>query len=403
MLFKYKGIDKLGKKAKGTLEALTQDEAKSKLKVMGIYYESLTPSKQLSLDEFSKREMPSTMLSGFAKELSSYLNSGMAMLTALKLMENQHEDEKKYSSFLNSLKSMIDEGKSLNVALTSQKVYSLPNFFTQSISVSSSGGKLSGVLTNMGNFFSAQSKVKKQVSSAMAYPIFILSVAILMSGFLITFVVPKITGIFEDSGQELPEITQFVLSISDFLKAHYIALFVSLIIWIIVYKFSYKNFISFKLWVDKMMMKLPIIGTIIQNYELGRFSYILSLMLNSGVSYAQAVELASTTFNNDGLKKLFADASIKVVEGNKLSNALAMSKGVKLKRNFMQSLALGEESSEVAHILDNVAKLYNEENEDKIKLLLSLLEPVMMLFIAGIVGVIVVAMLLPIFSMNLGA
>ncbi len=403
MLFKYKGIDKLGKSAKGTLEASTQDEAKSKLKAMGIYYELLKPSKQLSLDEFSKREMPSVLLSGFAKELSSYLNSGMAMLTALKLMENQHEDEKKYSSFLNSLKSMIDEGKSLNVALTSQKVFSLPNFFTQSISVSSSGGKLGEVLTNMGNFFSSQSKVKKQISSAMAYPIFILSVAILMSGFLITFVVPKITGIFEDTGQELPEITQFVLSISDFLKAHYITLFISLIIWVIVYKFSYKNITSFKLSVDKLMIRLPIIGTIIQNYELGRFSYILSLMLNSGVSYAQAVELASTTFNNNGLKKLFADASIKVVEGNKLSNALAISKGVKLKRNFMQSLALGEESSEVAHILDNIAKLYNEENEDKIKLLLSLLEPIMMLFIAGIVGVIVVAMLLPIFSMNLGA
>ena len=403
MLFKYKGIDKLGKKAKGTLDASSEDEAKSKLKAMGIYYESLTPSKQLSLDEFSKREMSGVMLSSFAKELSSYLNSGMAMLTALKLMENQHEDEKKYSSFLNSLKSMIDEGKSLNVALTSQKVFSLPNFFTQSINVSSSGGKLGEVLTNMGNFFSSQSKVKKQVSSAMAYPIFILSVAILMSGFLITFVVPKITGIFEDTGQALPEITQFVLSISDFLKAHYISLFISLIVWIIIYKLSYKNIASFRLWIDKMVIRVPIIGTIIQNYELGRFSYILSLMLNSGVSYAQAVELASTTFNNSGLKKLFADASIKVVEGNKLSNALAMSKGVKLKRNFMQSLALGEESSEVAHILDNVAKLYNEENEDKIKLLLSLLEPVMMLFIAGIVGIIVVAMLLPIFSMNLGA
>ncbi|SHO80215.1 General secretion pathway protein F [hydrothermal vent metagenome] len=403
MLFKYKGVDKLGKKAKGTLEASNENEAKSKLKVMGIYYESLSASKQLSLDEFSKREMPTVMLSGFAKELSSYLNSGMAMLTALKLMENQHEDEKKYSSFLNSLKSMIDEGKSLNVALTSQKVFSLPNFFTQSISVSSSGGKLGEVLTNMGNFFSSQSKVKKQVSSAMAYPIFILSVAILMSGFLITFVVPKITGIFEDTGQELPEITQFVLSISDFLKAHYVTLFISLILLIIIYKFSYKRFSLFKLWIDKIMIRLPIIGNIIQNYELGRFSYILSLMLNSGVSYAQAVELASTTFNNDGLKKLFADASIKVVEGNKLSNALAMSKGVKLKRNFIQSLALGEESSEVAHILDNVAKLYNEENKDKIKLLLSLLEPIMMLFIAGIVGVIVVAMLLPIFSMNLGA
>ncbi|MBN2824975.1 MAG: type II secretion system F family protein, partial [Campylobacterales bacterium] len=342
------------------------------------------------------------LLSSFAKELSSYLNSGMAMLTAMKLLENQHSDNKKYRSFLNSIKTMIDEGKSLFTALTTQKVYALPDFFTQSINVASTSGKLSGVLTNMGNFFSAQSKVTKQIKGAMAYPLFILSFALIMSGVLITFVVPKITAIFDDMGQELPEITQFILAISDFLKGNYIALFVGLIIFVVVYKFSYRHAKAFRMMVDSTMIRLPLIGTIIQNYELGRFSYILSLMLSSGVSYAQAVQLASTTFSNVALKDLFDKASNKVLEGNKLSNALSMTKGAKLKRNFMQSLALGEESSEVAHILDNVAKLYNEENEDKIKLMLSLLEPIMMLFIAGIVGLIVVAMLLPIFSMNLG-
>lgn len=403
MLFKYKGVDKLGNKAKGTLTANNLDEAKAKLKSSGVYYEKLEASRKLSLEEFAKKQMSAPLLSSFAKELSSYLNSGMAMLTAMKLLENQHEDNKKYSSFLNSLKTMIDEGKSLHVALTTQKVYSLPDFFTQSINVASTSGKLSSVLTNMGNFFSAQSKVKKQIKGAMAYPMFILSFAVIMSGVLITFVVPKITTIFEDMNQELPKITQFILSISDFIKAHYIALFIGLIALVIAYKLSYQHLKSFRMVIDRLILRLPIIGTIVQNYELGRFSYILSLMLSSGVSYAQAVQLASTTFNNVALRDLFDQASLKVLEGNKLSTALSMTKGAKLKRNFMQSLALGEESSEVAHILDNVAKLYNEENEDKIKLMLSLLEPIMMLFIAGIVGLIVVSMLLPIFSMNLGA
>ncbi|KIM04137.1 MAG: secretion system protein F [Sulfurovum sp. PC08-66] len=403
MLFKYKGIDKLGKKAKGTMDANSLEEAKAKLKSNGIYYEKLEESRKLSIEEFSKQYMPSPLLSSFAKELSSYLNSGMAMLTAMKLLENQHSDHKKYRSFLNSLKTMIDEGKSLYTALTTQKVYALPDFFTQSVNVASTSGKLSGVLTNMGNFFSAQSKVTKQIKGAMAYPLFILSFALIMSGVLITFVVPKITSIFDDMGQELPEITQFILAISDFLKGNYITLFVGLILFVVVYKFAYRHTKGFRMMVDRIMIRLPLIGTIVQNYELGRFSYILSLMLSSGVSYAQAVQLASTTFNNVALKDLFDQSSQRVLEGNKLSNALSMTKGTKLKRNFMQSLALGEESSEVAHILDNVAKLYNEENEDKIKLMLSLLEPIMMLFIAGIVGLIVVAMLLPIFSMNLGA
>ena len=402
MLFKYKGFDKSGKKVKGTVNASSVEEAGQKLKSRGIYHEGLTPTKEFSLDAFSTRQMPGEMLSTFSKELSSYLNSGMTILTAIKLLENQHEGEKRYVSFLNSLKTMIEEGKSLYHALNTQKVYALPEFYLQSLNVAGQSGKMVEVLTNMGNFFSAQNKVKKQVKGAMTYPAIIFTVAIAMTSFLIAFVVPKITEIFEDTGQELPPITQFVLNISDFLTSHYVAIIVSFIVFIVSFKIAYAKIDSFHRLVDSWLLKTPILGTLIQNHELGRFSYILSLMLSSGVAYAQAVQLAKATFGNYGLKDLFDKASVKVLEGNKLSNSLQLSKGVKLKRNFLQSLALGEESSEVAQILDNTSTLYAEENEDKLKLLLGLLEPFMMLFIGVVVGVIVSAMLLPIFTMTQG-
>jgi len=346
--------------------------------------------------------MPGELLSTFSKELSSYLNSGMTILTAMRLLENQHEGEKRYVSFLNSIKTMIDEGKSLYNALSAQKVYALPDFFLKSLNVAGQSGKMVEVLTNMGNFFSAQSKVKKQVKGAMTYPAIIFTIAIAMTSFLIAFVVPKITDIFDDTGQELPPITQFVLSLSDFLIAHYIAMIVGILLVILFFKLAYAKLNTFHTFIDTLWLKIPVIGTLIQNHELGRFSYILSLMLESGVAYAQAVQLAKTTFGNHALRSLFEKASVKVMEGNKLSNALQISKGVKLKRNFMQSLALGEESSEVAQILDNISQLYAEENEDRLKFLLGLLEPFMMLFIGVVVGVIVSAMLLPIFTMTQG-
>jgi len=402
MLYKYKGLDQNGKTVKGTLTANSIEEAKQKLRTQKIYYQSLEETKQLSMEAFSKRLMPGTLLSSMSKELSSYLNSGMTILTALKLMENQHEGEKKYTTFLNVTRTMIEEGKSLYVALSSQKVYALPDFFLQSLKVAGQSGKMVEVLTNMSTFFSAQNKIKKQVSNAMAYPIFIFIVAIGMSGFLISVVVPRIIGIFEDTGQELPGITKFVLAISDFLTSHYQAILIGFILSVLLFKFAYSKIPAFKLFVDALLLRLPIFGSLIQNHELGRFSYILSLMLDSGVSYAQAVQLASTTFGNEALKLSFAQASAKVMEGNKLSNALYMIKGFKPKRNFLQSLALGEESSEVASILSNLSTLYSEENEDKLKLLLSLMEPALMLFIGLVVGVIVVAMLLPIFSMSAG-
>jgi len=402
MLFKYKGFDKTGKKVKGTVNASSKEEAGQKLRTQNIYYESLAPTKEFSLEAFSKRQMPGELLATFSKELSSYLNSGMTILTAIKLLENQHEGEKKYVSFLNSIKTMIDEGKSLYIALNTQKVYAMPEFFIQSLNIAGQSGKMVEVLTNMGNFFSAQNKVKKQVKGAMVYPTIIFTVAIAMTSFLIAFVVPKITEIFEDTDQTLPPITQFVLDISDFLTAYYIHLIVGIVLFVVLFKLAYTKADSFHRSIDGLLLKIPVLGALIQNHELGRFSYILSLMLSSGVAYAQAVQLATASFANYKLIELFEQASIKVLEGNKLSNALQLTKGVKLKRNFMQSLALGEESSEVANILDNISHLYAEENEDKLKLLLGLLEPFMMLFIGVVVGVIVSAMLLPIFTMTQG-
>ena len=187
------------------------------------------------------------------------------------------------------------------------------------------------------------------------------------------------------------------------MSSHYIVLLLGIVGTIIAFKLSYKYIYSFQRFYDSLVLKVPVIGALIQNHELGRFSYILSLMLDSGVSYAHAVKLATSTFNNSAFKESFEEASKRVIEGNKLSHALQRGRGVKPKRNFMQALALGEESSEVAQILSNIASLYQEENDDKLKLLLSLLEPFMMLFIGGVVGIIVAAMLLPIFSMNLGA
>lgn len=402
MLFKYKGFDTSGKKVKGTVNASSVEEAAQKLKNRGVYHEGLSPTKEFSLDSLSKRQMPGELLATFSKELSSYLSSGMTILTAIKLLENQHEGEKRYISFLNSLKTMIDEGKSLYHALNSQKVYALPDFYLQSLNVAGQSGKMVEVLTNMANFFSAQTKVKKQVKGAMIYPGVIFTVAILIISFLLVTVVPKITQIFEDTDQELPPITQFVVNASDFLIAHYLSLLIGLILSIVVFKLSYAKINVFRRLIDGWMLKVPLIGTLIQNHELGRFSYILSLMLGSGVAYAQAVQLAKATFSNSRLADLFNKASVKVLEGNKLSNSLQMVGGVKLKRNFMQTLALGEESSEVAEVLNNTSALYAEENDDKLNILLSLLNPFMMLFIGGFVGVIIAAMMLPIFTMTQG-
>jgi general secretion pathway protein F/type IV pilus assembly protein PilC len=179
-------------------------------------------------------------------------------------------------------------------------------------------------------------------------------------------------------------------------------LIIGFVLFVLLFKLAYAKIDAFHRFFDGLLLRVPVLGSLIQNHELGRFSYILSLLLGSGVAYAQAVNLAVASFGNYKLRDIFEQASEKVIEGNKLSNAIQMSRGLKPKRNFLQSLALGEESSEVEEVLANISSLYAEENEEKLKILLSMLEPFMMLFIGAVVGVIVSAMLLPIFTMTQG-
>jgi general secretion pathway protein F/type IV pilus assembly protein PilC len=148
------------------------------------------------------------------------------------------------------------------------------------------------------------------------------------------------------------------------------------------------------------MLKIPLFGNLTESSELARFSYISSVLIRSGVPFVQTINLAAKILKNSVIKETFEKASKKVVEGGKLSTALHNA-NYPINSSFVQAIALGEETSEVSAILQNLSELYFEENKDKINMLLSLLEPVLMLFVGGTIGFIVTAMLLPIFSMNI--
>lgn len=403
MIFKYKGYNKSGNAVYGDISASNIQDAEQNLASRNIIFEKLKPQNSIIGNILNRKDMPLTLIGSFSKEFVSYIASGMTISSAISLMENQHENEKRYKSFLSTIKEMISEGKSLHMALSTQEIYRFPEFFLQSIKASSENGKIKDVLLTMSGFFNAQNKTKKQITNALAYPAFIFFIAISMSMFLLVFVVPKITSIFKETHQALPLLTQIVLSISDFFINYYVLISFMLLGIILGINFFYHKSPHFAAKVDNLLLRIPFVGLIISNNELARFSYILSLVLNSGVPYSNAIELASSTFNNLSLKNKFKEATIKVLEGKKLFQALMSSRGIKLQKNFMQSVALGEESSEMASVMSSIASYYIEDNEDKLKIFIAMLEPIMMLFVGLIVGIIVAAMLLPIFTMSLGS
>ena len=403
MIFKFKGIDSNGDRVSDKIEALSLEEAKQKLRAKKIIYQKIeedTPSIFSNFDFNVKYKIPAKELASLSRELSMYIRSGITIVSALKIVQTHYEKNKKMKLFLTTVSTHLDEGKDFFTALETQSVVELPEFFKQSIKVSESGGILDEVLMELSRFLKEQDRINKEIKSAFAYPSFMIVISLLMIAFMLTFVVPQITGIFESMGQELPTPTKVVIAMGDFFNDNFKIIIALIIGVVITFMLLMKKSYAFAYAVHKLILKLPLFGGIVEKSELARFSYIASLLTRSGVVFVQTINLSANILNNLVLKELFLEASKKVVEGKLLSNAINESK-TEVDHAFVQSIALGEETSQVENVLTNISELYFEENRDKVSMLLTLLEPALMLFVGGSIGFIVAAMLLPIFSMSI--
>ena len=403
MIFKYKGINHEGKKVSQKIEATSLDEAKQKLKSKKIIYQTINEESPSLFESFSfsrRYKIPIKDLSSLSRELAMYIRSGISIVSALKIVQTHYEENKKMKLFLSTVSTHLDEGKDFYTALESQTVVELPEFFKQSIRVSESGGILDEVLLELSRFLKEQERIAKEIKSAFAYPTFMIMISLLMISFMLAFVVPQITGIFESMDQELPKATQVVIAMGDFFYNNFITILVSIVVSVSGFMLFMKKSYGFAYFVHKIILKLPLFGKITQKSELARFSYIASLLVRSGVPFVQTINLSANILNNYVLKEIFTKAATNVVEGKLLSKALNDA-SYKIDYAFVQSIALGEETSQLENVLTNISDLYFEENRDKISTLLTLLEPALMLFVGGSIGFIVAAMLLPIFSMSI--
>ncbi|WP_187647807.1 type II secretion system F family protein [Nitrosophilus labii] len=399
MRYRYIGFSKKGEKVSGYIEASSIEEAKRKLKDASIVYEELKEIKPLLPSFNFKKEVPKNILIDFSKTLSIYLKSGISIAKAIRLAKNQFSDGKTLD-FLFQIQKNIDEGKSFYQALDKQKIYDIPKFYKESVKIAEETGTLQEVISEMADFLKNLKSMEDKTKRALIYPLFIIIVAIFMISFMLSFVIPKISAIFLQLHQELPKITKLVISIGDFLTQNWIGLVFIIFLLIFSFSFTVKKIYRFRYMLHFFILKIPIIKDIAIASNLGKFSYLMSVLTNSGVNFVHSAKLSSETLQNEVIKRIFQDASKELVEGKRFSNALVKN-GFNFDKSFIQSIALAEETSEVTEIFKNLSELFKEKNSAKIELFLSLLEPTLLLVVGIIIGFIVTAMLLPIFSMNL--
>ncbi len=396
MKFKYTALDKKGKKQKGIIEAQNLKEAKSALKDLIII--DIKPVK-FNFNLIISKKISKKDLSKLFLTIGLYLKASIPLLNAVKLTKNQ-SDNGKIVKFLNFLEKEIKEGNSFSSALEKQKILNLSPYIINTVKAGEESGKLYLVLIEMSKFLKDEEKLFSKTKQALIYPLFIVFMSVIMVSFMLTTVVPKITKVFSSLHQKLPSVTEFVINTSSFFKQNYITIGIIFLISFFGFIFAYKKIYRFRIFTDSLLLKIPFVKKIIISKELGKFSYLVYVLTNSGVNYITAVNLAANTIENEKIKSIFKKAINEVLEGKKLSVSLIKA-GFNFDKSFIQALSLAEETSEIGDILQNISQIYFEENESRINTLLSLIEPVLIITIGGIIGFIITAMLLPMFSMNM--
>ncbi|HEX5709752.1 MAG TPA: type II secretion system F family protein, partial [Sulfuricurvum sp.] len=325
MEFYYKGLDSTGTSLKATIEASSLDEAKMKLKSQEILFSTISQHEQSFfgvLALFKQKNLPSQQLATMSRDLAVYLNAGIPLVRSLTLLKHQNRKHPRMERFFGTLISHIQEGKSFAQALESQEHYKLPVFYIGTLKISEDRGILAEVLNELSSYLMLQEKIKKQLSQALVYPSFIIVVSLLMISFMLTVVVPKITAIFETTGQALPALTQWIINLAHFFVQYWFVMAVGLLMAVGFFSYKMATNYEFKKTIHAMILKLPIVGKMIETGDLARFCTIASLLMRSGIPMVNTIKLSCITLSSEVIKELFEQASVKVVEGSSLSKAL---------------------------------------------------------------------------------
>ncbi len=385
-IFKYQGFKQDGSETKGTLEADGQRDAAIRIKATGIYPKEITETTFFKKKFFRFKHLPSS-LPDITRSLSTLLSSDVPLIEAVGSIASEQKGQ--WKGITIDIKDRLSAGSTLARALQAYPLI-FPEFYTSMVSAGENSGRLPEVLSKLSDFLETEASIKSKVQTSLYYPIFMAFVSILILSFLFAFVVPKITRIFEQTSAALPFITIMLIWISTLFHKFWWLLLALSAGAVALFKHLKK---TKREKIDSILLRLPF--SILHNLYTARFSMTLSFLLSGGIPILNALRLTSKATGNSALESRIMSAQNLVSQGAKLSTSL---KG--FPPTFLQIIATGEKSGRLADVLQRAARSYESDFDKKLQRAVSLLEPVMILFMGLIVLFIVMAVLLPIFELN---
>lgn len=334
-------------------------------------------------------------LSVFTRQVSAMLSAGMPLVQTLCAMEEQ-TDDKNFKPVIAGIRSRVEGG-----AMYSEALAHYPTIFDELYVSMMRAGEVGGILpetcARVAMFLESSNKLRAKVKSAMMYPTVVIIVALGLATALIMFVVPVFASMFSDFGADLPGLTQALLDFSNLLTTYWWA--AVLLIGSSIYAFKrYNKTRNGQYKVDLLKLRFPVIGTLTTKVAVSRFASTFAQLLHSGVQIMESLEIVGLATGNRVIGDSLIDARKTIEEGQPLSSALEPNKYYP--RMLVHMLAAGEKTGQVEDMMDKVSEFYENEVETLLNGLTSMIEPLLMVFIGGIIGTIVVAMFLPIFKMS---
>ena len=401
-IFEYRGVDIKGKDVRGIIDADTPRLARTRLKKSGVFptdvqeavSEGRGKRRDLSLAHLMRRARIQDV-AVMTRQLATLVEAGLPMVPALNSLANQIENPH-LKKVVSQVRERVKEGTSLSDALR-EFPRAFSNLYVNMVAAGESSGALDIVLVRLADFTENQVKLRNRVVAALIYPILMVFLASAAVIFLMVRVVPKILELFEDWGQALPLPTVVLLEITNFLKSYGWLLLLGLVAGLLILVFYFKTQKGHVVF-DRLTLRAPIMGRLTRIIATTRFSRTLGTLLASGIPLVRAMNIVKSVVNNRVIAKAIENSQESIVEGQSIAAPLARS-GV-FPPMVTDMIAVGENSGQLEHMLMKVSDAYDNQIETTVSGLTSILEPLLIVFMGGIVLFIVLAVLLPIFEMN---
>ena len=393
-IFAWEGSDKRGKRIKGESRAANMALVRADLRRQGI--NPIKVTKKSSLFRARKKKIRPGDIAVFSRQLATMMSSGVPLVQAFDIVGRGHDNPSMQDLIL-SIKADVEGGTALAEALKKHPLY-FDDLFCNLVHAGEQAGVLEELLHKIATYKEKTESLKGKIKKAMFYPAAVIIVAVLVTSIIMIFVIPQFQELFSSFGSDLPAFTQVVVAMSEWMQEWWWLLLLGVIATVYTFGYIWKRSRKFRHTVDKMLLKTPIIGVIVNKAALARFARTLSTMFAAGVPLVEALESVSGATGNVVYGEAVLRMREDVATGQSLQ--LAMKQQNLFPHMVIQMVAIGEESGSIDGMLSKVADFFEEEVDNAVDALSSLLEPLIMVILGTLIGGLVIAMYLPIFQMG---